>query len=262
MKNSGGSIQSSRAISSPSPPAAALSSGPAVALDPEKEADESGNARDETSRADGTISEVASGRRIEVEDPGATEARLPGVDEVSIPSVDVNAQAIEMQRRGMGAGEAVEHVRIKHLATSRYLCVDEYRPCDDDGSGEARDGLPQGESDGSDGSHRVSVVAIGRCAQVPSSAVFVLRPRPVIKQGGSTFGSDAGILGPDDLVHLQHRDTGLFLSALPHRKNSGGVKEWGEGSVGSRVGLTVVKSPLTSEVSVYADAALAGGGML
>lgn len=195
---------------------------------------------------------------------------------VTAPPVDIYAQAAARQRRGMGAGEPVEHVRIKHLATGRYLCVG--KDCDpyDVGTGdvgthargkrqqlavaqqgpsmvlghegaltnrgEERDVAENNQKEDDQESIRVGMVTVGRYVPVPASTVFVLRPRPAAKSGpiAAAAAASEGGLGPEDLVHLQHKETGLFLSALPHR-----------GTLGSgRVGLTVVKSPLTTEASV------------
>lgn len=211
---------------------------------PSRRAAALGSSASMTSRVDPEVATEgggAAGTGSDVTEP--TDVPFDGVE---TPAMDAYAEAAEAQRRGMGAGEPVECVRIKHLATLRYLSVSEdYGSTDDDGDGgwwkrpRPRAG------------HRVDMIAVGRCAPIPSSTVFVVRPRPALKPGSSPGDADAADdgLGPEDLVHLQHRDTGFFLSALPHGDASGGAgKEWGRGSGGGRVGLTVIKSALTSEV--------------
>lgn len=211
----------------------------------------------------------------------------------SAEQIIIAAQVAAEQRRGMGAGEAVEHVRVKHLATQRYLCVgedcdyffrldmesteDEQRRNTDTQStrseGGSRNAMPpmpahtpersrqsggaeRGEletqlGDEQDVLTRVGMVTVGRYARVPSSTVFVLRPRAVVRPTTAMAAAD-GCLGPEDLLHLQHQDTGLFLSAHPRGDNWGRAngQRLGHGSRGCRVGLTMVKSPLTTEVSV------------
>lgn len=176
---------------------------------------------------------------------------------------DTYAEAVATRRRRQGAGDAVEYVRVKHLATLRYLCVG--NKCDPlheedtartaasvSGAGSERGHSAaaepvrrRGESKKGKGlglTPRVGMVTVESHAALPAATVFVIRPRAVVGAAGVSLntaadGSDRG-LGPDDLVHLQHKDTGLFLSALPHD----------EGSAGGSIGLTVIKSPLTTEV--------------
>lgn len=169
---------------------------------------------------------------------------------------DTYAEAVATRRRRQGAGDAVEYVRVKHLASLRYLCVG--NKCDPlsveditarpahgaggEGGQAAEPSRRRGESRKGRGlAPRVGMVTVDSHAAVPAATVFVIRPRTVVGAGvplnTAADGLDRG-LGPDDLVHLQHKDTGLFLSALPHD----------EASAGGNVGLTVIKSPLTTEV--------------
>lgn len=168
---------------------------------------------------------------------------------------DGYAEAVAKRRKRQGAGDAVEHVRVKHLATSRYLCVgkkcdpvsgaDTRTPASDAGTGgehpRAGGFRRRGEGKKDRGvATRVGMVTAERHAAIPAATVFVIRPRIAVGTGAPAVAAAAdGGLGPEDLVHLQHKDTGLFLSALPR------VEGW----VGGRVGLTMVKSPLTTEAS-------------
>ncbi|CAM9820767.1 unnamed protein product [Pylaiella littoralis] len=190
---------------------------------------------------------------------------------------DTYAEAVAKRRRRQGAGDAVEHVRIKHLATMRYLCVG--KKCDPVGvvggsrtnsmSGAAAaavataaaadgavgprrrgDSRKEGSAAETAAKTRVGMLTVEPHSAIPAATVFVIRPRT--PAAATAFGSEAAAmgpassvggpaadrwLGPDDLVHLQHKDTGLFLSALPlDREVAGG-----------NVGLTMVKSPLTTE---------------
>lgn len=171
---------------------------------------------------------------------------------------DTYAEAVAKRRRRQGAGDAVEYVRIKHLATMRYLCVG--KKCDPvvgdgvpagaprtraGGTASTRrrgDSRKRGAAAASAAATRVGMLTVERHAAVPAATVFVIRPRTTA--AASTAGAGAGTvsadrwLGPEDLVHLQHKDTGLFLSALPLDQEV----------AGSTVGLTMVKSPLTTEV--------------
>ena len=170
---------------------------------------------------------------------------------------DTYAEAVAIRRRRQGAGDAVEYVRVKHLASLRYLCVG--NKCDPsseevttarrahgaggEGGQMTEPSRRRGESrKGRDSAPRVGMVTVESHAAVPGATVFVIRPRTVVGAGvplsTAADGLDRG-LSPDDLVHLQHKDTGLFLSALPHD----------EGLAGGDIGLTVIKSPLTTEVS-------------
>lgn len=146
----------------------------------------------------------------------------------------------------------MEHVRIKHLATMRYLCVG--RKCDGGGldataaasaapprgtTGTRRrgDSRKEGAVAAEAAATRVGMLTVERHAAVPAATVFVIRPRATSPtEAGGGQGADRW-LGPDDLVHLQHKATGLFLSALPLDEVGGG-----------NLGLTMVKSPLTTEV--------------
>lgn len=183
---------------------------------------------------------------------------------------DVHAEAVARRRRRQGAGDAVEYVRIKHIATMRYLCVG--KKCDPLLEGEKsvphgeRGGAAEGTGVGAGASAagqqkatgskrvgggggggkeggtppRVGMVTVERRAAVPAATVFVVRPRTVVGASPPVVAAATdGGLGPEDLVHLQHKDTGLFLSALP----------LDERAPGGRVGLTVIKSPLTTEAS-------------
>lgn len=156
-----------------------------------------------------------------------------GADVSSVPNGghDFYAEAVAKRRRRQGAGDAVEYVRVKHLATMRYLCVG--KKCDS----KNREEKHRGEA-----AKRVGMLTVDPHAVVPGATVFVIRPRSAVGAGAPVIAAAAdGGLGPEDLVHLQHRDTGLFLSALPRD----------EGSAGGRVGLTMVKSPLTTEASDF-----------
>lgn len=191
---------------------------------------------------------------------GAGDVRVvganTGMSALASGGRDTYAEAVAIRRRRQGAGDAVEHVRVKHLASLRYLCVGS--KCDSfseedttarrahgaggDGGQVAEPSRRRGESRKGRGSApRVGMVTVESHAAVPAATVFVIRPRTVVGSGvhlnTAADGLDRG-LSPDDLVHLQHKDTGLFLSTLPHD----------EGSAGGNVGLTVVKSPLTTEV--------------
>lgn len=183
---------------------------------------------------------------------------------------DTYAEVVAKRRRRQGAGDAVEYVRIKHLATMRYLCVG--KKCDSFKKAEGQENPAAPRGNGSSGrggggkggekqtkatlgptgnrrrrkktgdnTTRVGMVTVERHAAIPAATVFVIRPRTSVGAGASTTAVAAdGGLGPEDLVHLQHKDTGLFLSALLRV----------EGASGARVGLTMVKSPLTTEVIV------------
>lgn len=195
--------------------------------------------------------------------------------------IDVGAQIAAKQQRVMGAGDAAEFVRVKHLATQRYLCVGKdcdcfFEPTQESSGEKYMDGQkyqrsPQSQASKATRSQqsketerwepeerqedeevltRVGMITIARYAAVPASTVFVLRPRAVGRSAAAMTAAEAGLC-PEDLVHLQHKDTGLFLSALPHGDAFGGGedKKWGQRSSGGRIGLTMVKSPLTTEVS-------------
>lgn len=179
---------------------------------------------------------------------------------------DTYAEAVAKRRRRQGAGDAVEYVRIKHLATMRYLCVG--KKCDPavgDGphtgvrtaaSGTARtrrrgDSRRRGAAAeaAATTATKVGMLTVEEHAAVPAATVFVIRPRTTAAASGAGTGvgtargpvSADRWLGPEDLVHLQHKDTGLFLSALPLDQEV----------AGGTVGLTMVKSPLTTEVDVF-----------
>lgn len=178
---------------------------------------------------------------------------------------DSYAETVAEGRRRQGAGDAVEHVRIKHLPTMRYLCVGEQ--CD--GGAEAASTAPgggavgtrrRGESRKEGGAAataaattRVGMLTVDRHAAVPAATVFAIRPRAA-GAGAARAAAAARWLGPDDLVHLQHKDTGLFLSALPLEQEV----------AGESIGLTMVDSPLTSEarwgVTWWCGLFLVGGG--
>lgn len=136
----------------------------------------------------------------------------------------------------------MEHVRIKHLATMRYLCFG--TQCDPVGDGVDPPSTTTSETAGTRrrgdvaAAMRVGMRTVKRHAAVPKATVFVLRPRAIPPTGAGDQLVDSW-LGPDDLVHLQHRDTGLFLSALPLDTDVGG----------GNIGLTMVKSPLITEAS-------------
>lgn len=205
----------------------------------------------------GAMHRVSHGRVGDVLDVEETELPPASIGG-TVPPLDSQAQAAVKQLRGMGAGEPVEYVRIKHLATLRYLSVsDDCGPGDDALLNEQRLHVQCGDTQRGDlrGASRaaaertrhVGMITVGRYAPVPSSTIFVIRPR-VRTKSGVTTAVDSG-LSPEDLVHLQHKDTGFFLSALPRGDAlQCGEKGWGRGSGGERVGLTVLKSPLTSEV--------------
>jgi len=155
---------------------------------------------------------------------------------------DPYAETVAEGRRRQGAGDAVEHVRIKHLATMRYLCVGEQ--CDGGAEvGTRRRGDSRKEGGAAmkaAATTRVGMLTVDRHAAVPPATVFVIRPRTAgAGTGAATAAATARWLGPDDLVHLEHKDTGLFLSALPIDQEV----------AGGSVGLTMVKSPLTTEAS-------------
>ena len=184
--------------------------------------------------------------------------------------LDVNAHSVAKLRSRQGAGDAVEYVRIKHLATKRYLCVG--NKCDlvlrlegdeEDGGHGGGSSAPgsqveeKGQKTGGStstssskrtgdskdkrpGLPRVGMVTVERRAAVPAATVFAIRPRSTIGASPPVVAASTdGVLGPTDLVHLQHRETGLFLATMPRDD------ELEDG----RVDLTVVKSPLTSEAS-------------
>ena len=165
---------------------------------------------------------------------------------------DTYAEAVAKRRKRQGAGDAVEHVRIKHLATMRYLCVG--RKCDpvEGGADTVASAAPSGTAGtrrrgdsrkkGAEAQEaaatRVGMLTVEQHAAVPAATVFVIRPRTTQpSEAGGGQGAADRWLGPHDLVHLQHKDTGLFLSALPLDEVGGG-----------NLGLTMVKSPLTTEV--------------
>lgn len=173
---------------------------------------------------------------------------------------DMTADDVAKLTRQQGAGDSAEYVRIKHLATMRYLCIG--RKCDpveDEGdSGRGRDsalgsapGTKAQKVDGSKharghkrryGVPRVGMVTVEGRAVVPASTVFVIRPRSAVGAAPPIVAASTdGMLGSTDLVHLQHRDTGLFLASMPRDDDA----------EDGRVELTVVKSPLTSEVSTF-----------
>ncbi|CAN0405323.1 unnamed protein product, partial [Scytosiphon promiscuus] len=102
---------------------------------------------------------------------------------------DTYAEAVAKRRRRQGAGDAVEYVRIKHLATMRYLCVGkDCDPAAGDGvqpgvraraSGTARtqrrgDSRKRGAAAAA---ARVGMLTVDEHAAVPTSTVFVIRPR-------------------------------------------------------------------------------------
>lgn len=182
-----------------------------------------------------------------------------GMPSAAFGGRDAYAEAVATKRRRQGAGDAVEYVRVKHLASLRYLCVgnrcdplseeDTTRPAVSGVGTEGGQGVETGRRRGETrkGKYlaaRVGMVTVESHAAVPGATVFIVRPRSVVGAGVPANAAEDGLdrgLGPDDLVHLQHKDTGLFLSALPHD----------EGSVGGSIGLTVIKSPLTTEVTFY-----------
>lgn len=144
-------------------------------------------------------------------------------------------------------GQELECVRVKHLATMSYLYIDhDYgigpgegptsRPADKGGCRGGRVGDVRLES-----SPRVGTLKVERHAAVPASTMFIIRPRNAAVE----------VLGPEDLVHLQHKQTGLFLAAVPRKGVSEeGGKSLGTCSRGDHVGLTVVKAALTTEVGI------------
>lgn len=172
------------------------------------------------------------------------------------------AEAVAKRRRRQGAGDPVEYVRIKHLATMRYLCVG--KKCDpvrggggvnaggDAGAGgtpatrRRGDSRRRGAAAADAAATRVGMLTVDQHAAVPAATVFVIRPRrTAAAAAGGLVGPAAAErvgadrwLGPEDLVHLQHKNTGLFLSALPLENTAKGG-----------IGLTMVKSPLTTEAS-------------
>ena len=107
---------------------------------------------------------------------------------------DTYAEAVAIRRRRQGAGDAVEYVRVKHLATLRYLCVgnkcdplseeDTARPAHGAGSegGQATEpSRRRGESrKGRGKAPRVGMVTVESHATVPAATVFVIRPRTVV----------------------------------------------------------------------------------
>lgn len=184
----------------------------------------------------------------------------PGAPSFTGVGHEMTADTVAKLTRRQGAGDSVEYVRIKHLATMRYLCIG--RKCDpveDEGdNGRGRDsalgsilGVKVQKVDGSKhargqkrrvGVPRVGMVTVEGRAAVPASTVFVIRPRSAVGAAPPIVAASTdGLLGSTDLVHLQHRDTGLFLASMPRDDDA----------EDGRVELTVVKSPLTSEVSAF-----------
>lgn len=130
----------------------------------------------------------------------------------------------------------MQSVRVKHMATGRYLCVvEECEHC------EVKAGTAGSRM------HHVCTLSGDKPATPMSLSLFVLRPRPAGDREQESVGDS---LSTYDVMHLQHHKTGLFLAIRSQNEALRTCPMQPNDELrGVSVCLTTVEYSLTNEVS-------------